>query len=124
MKNLNYQTGKIGEQLAKQYLLKKQYQIVATNFRSRFGEIDLIASKNDTLVFIEVKLKTGENSGTPEEMINQAKIKQIHQMAEFFLQTNPQIANTFSNYRIDAICLVLNSDGSSKRITHWKNIEI
>ena len=124
MKNLNYQTGKIGEQLAKQYLLKKQYQIVATNFRTRFGEIDLIASKNKTLVFVEVKLKTGESSGTPEEMINRAKIKQIRQMAEFFLQTNPQIANTFSTYRIDAICLVLNNDGSSKRITHWENIEI
>ena len=122
MKNLNYQTGKIGENLAKEYLIKKGYRILVANFHNRFGEIDIIASKDDILVFVEVKLKIGEESGSPEEMINRRKLNQIKQMGEFFLQTNPQTAKKFPLRRIDAICIVLNPNASSKRITHWENI--
>jgi putative endonuclease len=122
MKNLNYQTGKLGEDLARQYLIKKGYEILTSNFRSRFGEIDIITSKSNTLVFVEVKLKVGEEAGEPEEMINSKKIAQIQKMAEFFLQNNSSLAQKFPLWRIDAICIVLNPDGSSKRITHWKNI--
>jgi len=122
MKNLNYQTGKFGEDLAKQYLIKNGYEILTSNFRSRFGEIDIIASKNNALIFVEVKLKIGEETGQPEEMINSKKISQIQKMAEIFLQKNSSLAQKFPLWRIDAICIVLNPDGSSKRITHWKNI--
>jgi putative endonuclease len=122
VKNLNYQTGKLGENLAKQYLIKKGYKILKSNFRSRFGEIDIIASKNKTLVFIEVKLKIGEETGQPEEMINHRKINQVQKIAEIFLQTNPSVSQKFPLWRIDAICIVLKPDCSSKRITHWKNI--
>jgi len=122
MKNLNYQTGKLGEDLAKQYLIKKGYKILTNNFRSRFGEIDIIAVKNKTLTFVEVKLKIGEDTGSPEEMIGQKKVKRIQKMAEIFLQKNPSLAQKFPLWRLDAICIVLNPDGSSKRITHWKNI--
>lgn len=124
MKNLNYQTGKAGENLAKEYLIKEGYQILKTNFRTRAGEIDIIAFKNNTLVFVEVKLKIGEETGSPEEMINQRKILKIQQMAEFFLQTNPRLAEAFPSQQIDAVCIVLNPDGSSKRITHWQNINL
>jgi len=122
MKNLNYQTGKFGEDLARQYLIKKGYEILTSNFRSRFGEIDIIASKNNALIFVEVKLKIGEEAGQPEEMINNKKISQIQKMAEIFLQNNSSLAKKFPLWRIDAICIVLNPDGSSKRITHWKDI--
>ena len=122
MKNLNYQTGKFGEDLARQYLIKKGYKILTSNFRSRLGEIDIIATKKNTLVFIEVKLKIGEETGQPEEMINHKKVNQIQKMAEIFLQTNPSIGQKFPFWRVDAICIVLDPDRSSKRITHWKNI--
>jgi len=122
VKNLNYQTGKLGEDLARQYLIKKGYKILTSNFRSRFGEIDIIATKNSTLVFVEVKLKIGEETGQPEEMINHKKTNQIQKMAEIFLQKNPSLGQKFPLWRLDAICIVLNPDGSSKRITHWKNI--
>lgn len=122
MKNLNYQRGKIGEELAKKYLEEKGYQILLPNFRTRFGEIDLIAAKNNLLVFVEVKLKREENLGKPEEMITQQKIRKIQQAAEYFLTTNPQIAQKYLTYQIDAVCIVLSNDGSPQRITHWKNI--
>jgi len=122
MKNLNYQIGKLGESLARQYLIKRGYEILTSNFQNRFGEIDIIASRNNALVFVEVKLKIGEETGQPEEMINRKKINQIQKMAEIFLQTNPSVVQKFPFWRVDAICIVLNPDGSSKRITHWKNI--
>jgi len=122
MKNLNHQTGKIGEDLARQYLIKRGYKILTSNFRNRLGEIDIIASKNNTLVFVEAKLKIGEKAGQPEEMINRKKINQIQKMAEIFLQTNPSLVQKFPLWRVDAICIVLNTNGSNKRITHWKNI--
>lgn len=122
MKNLNYQTGRTGETIAKDSLVKKGYQIVTSNFRTRFGEIDLIATKDKHLIFVEVKLKIGEQFGTPEEMVDRRKLNQIQKTGEYYLQINPQIAHNYQNYQIDAICVVLNSDGSIKRITHWENL--
>lgn len=124
MKDLNYQKGKKGEEIAKNYLIRKGYQILKENFRTRLGEIDIIAHKRETLIFTEVKLKIGEDKGTPEEMINLKKINKIQQIAEIFLQNYPEIAEKFSFYRIDTICIVLNSDKSIKRINHWKNITL
>lgn len=122
MKNLNFQTGKNGEEIARKHLAKKGYRIVQSNFRSRFGEIDIIATKDKKLAFVEVKLKIGEQFGSPEEMINKGKIAKIKIMAEIFLQSNPEIINNYSSLQIDAICIVLNNDQSVKRITHWENI--
>lgn len=122
MKKLNYQTGKVGELLAKKYLLKKEYQIIASNFRTRFGEIDLIANKGKSLAFIEVKLKIGEEFGSPEEMVDKKKLAQIQKTAEYFLQIYPEVAVKYPFYQIDAVCIVLNSDQTCKRITHWENI--
>lgn len=122
MKSLNYLSGKKGEKIAQDYLLKNGYQILDTNFRIRQGEIDIIATKNKTLVFVEVKLKNNFSPGLPEEMITPQKIKQIKRTAEYFLFLNPKIKNKYNLYRIDAVCLVLNSLNQVKRITHWKNI--
>lgn len=122
MKDLNYQTGKIGEQIAKELLIKKGYRILQSNFRTRFGEIDLVAAKNKKLVFVEVKLKVGEDYGLPEEMINKAKLAQIKKMAEVFLQSNQQIIKNYSSFQIDAICIVFDQNKMSKRISHWENI--
>lgn len=122
MKDLNYQTGKIGEQIAKELLIKKGYRILQSNFRTRFGEIDLVASKNKKLVFVEVKLKVGEDFGLPEEMISKAKLTQIRKMAEVFLQSNQQIIKDYFSFQIDAICIVFDQNKMSKRISHWENI--
>jgi len=122
MKNFNYQTGKIGEKIAQEFLIKKGYQIIQTNFRTRFGEIDLIANKNNRLIFVEVKLKIGEDFGSPEDMIDHHKLSQIQKTAEVFLQTNPQIVDNFQSNQIDAVCIVLNPDQTVKRINHWENL--
>jgi putative endonuclease len=122
MKNSNYQTGKIGEKIAREFLIKKGYRIIQPNFRTRFGEIDLIAGIDSRLIFVEVKLKIGEDFGSPEEMVNRHKVSQVQKMAEVFLQINPQFANNSQSYQIDTVCIVLNPDQTVKRINHWENL--
>jgi len=122
MKQFNYQTGKLGEEIGRQFLQKKGYQILQSNFQTRFGEIDLIASKNQRLIFVEIKLKIGQQWGRPEEMINKNKILQIQKTALSFLQNNPQLAQKNPLYQIDAICIVCNQDGRPTIINHYENI--
>lgn len=124
MKQYNRNKGRRGEGLAQEYLLKQGYKIIAANWQTRFGELDIIASKNNTLHFVEVKLKVGERFGTPEEMINKRKIYQIRKTAEMYLLKNREIQNTFNKYQIDAVSIVLSANGSIERINHYENIEL
>ncbi|MFH1601681.1 MAG: YraN family protein [Candidatus Shapirobacteria bacterium] len=123
MKQFNYQKGKLGEEAAKNYLIKKGYKILESNFSTRFGEIDLIALKNKVLIFVEVKAKEGENFGLPEEMINSHKIFQIKRMAEVYLQQNQDLAAKYPLWRLDAVCLVYNAEGEIDRINHYESLE-
>jgi len=117
MKQLNREVGKRGEEIAEEYLVKKGYKILEKNYSTKFGEIDLIATKDSVLVFIEVKLKQTEDFGTPEEMIGTLKLAQVQRMAEFYLMDNPDVAKKYDSYRIDAVCIVGND-----RITHYENL--
>lgn len=122
MKQGNYSKGKLGEQIASEFLGKRGYRLIETNFRTRFGELDIIAAKDGLLVFVEVKLKIGTDFGTPEEMITEGKIRQVRQTAEVYLQQNKEIAANFLQYRIDAVCITLNEDCSIKSVRHYENI--
>ena len=67
MKKHNLETGKIGEEIAKDYLEKKGYKIIEQNYKTKYGETDIIANCGKELVFVEVRTKIGENFGTPED---------------------------------------------------------
>ena len=120
MKKFNHSKGAGGESLAHKLLIDKGYRVLERNFRTRFGEIDLICVDGDTLVFVEVKLKTGEDFGTPEEMINQRKLSKVQRMAEVFIQRGGS-AKLPEIYRIDVVAIVLDEFGGVKRIDHYKN---
>lgn len=122
MKKFNYQKGKLGESMAKDFLVKKGYRIIGENFQTRFGEIDIIGEKSHQLFFVEVKLRIGDLLGSPEEMITPWKISQIREMAESYLQKNPDIRRKYSSHQIDAICIVLGKDNTILRINHYENI--
>lgn len=78
--------GDSGEEVAVRFLKKKGFEIMKRNFRTRFGEIDIIAIDEDMLVFIEVKVKRGDKFGDPGEMINARKIEKIKRTANYFIQ--------------------------------------
>ncbi len=116
MKQLNYAKGKFGEEEAKQFLIDKGFCFIEANFKIDFGEIDLIMSDNNWLVFVEVKYKSDNYMGMPEEMIDKRKLSQVKRVAEFYLMTHPEMKKLFIKYRIDAVCIL------GQDFRYYKNI--
>lgn len=77
--------GKQSEDLAASYLQKQGYKIITRNYRCRQGEIDLIASEGDVLVFVEVRSKQNQRYGTPAETVDKNKQRKIRKAAENYL---------------------------------------
>ena len=85
----NNLSGAWGEMLAAQYLMKKRYKLVATNFKSRFGEIDLIMETRKYLVFVEVKLRKSNAFAEAYEFVDRRKQDRIRTTAEIYLSQYP-----------------------------------
>ena len=73
----NIEKGKLGEDMAVNYLLSKGYKILSRNYRYKTGEIDIIARERDILVFLEVKARTSRNYGYAYEAVNKKKQEKI-----------------------------------------------
>ncbi len=80
--------GKKGEEIAQDYLRKNNYAIIETNWRYYNLEIDIIAKKNNELVIIEVKARSGEQYGHPSEAITRQKMKHLINAAEAYIMKN------------------------------------
>jgi len=85
----NNLTGAWGEALAARYLEKKRYKLVAANYRSRFGEIDLIVCDRKYLVFVEVKLRKSDRFAEAFEYVDFYKQNRLRTTAEIYLSQNP-----------------------------------
>ena len=81
--------GAWGESLAAEYLRKEHYQVLATGYRSRFGEIDLIVCNRKYLVFVEVKLRKSDTFAHAFEFVDQRKQDRLRTTAEIYLSQNP-----------------------------------
>ena len=117
IKERNYSKGREGENIAKEFLIKKGFVFIESNFENKIGEIDLIMAEREWLVFVEVKYKSDDRLGIPEEMIDKNKIWQVRRTAESFLYEEREIAKRFEKYRIDAVCIL------GEEIRHYRNIE-
>jgi len=112
-------TAKLGEEHAAKFLKKKGYKIIDRNFRKGYGEIDIITIKDKTLIFIEVKTRTGSLYGTPFEQIAPFKIHSLVRTAQFYKLNNPKLPDSL---RIDAIGVILDSNNNVQKIEHIENI--
>ena len=86
---MNGQSGKAGEDHVAQWLEERGYKIVARNFHSRFGEIDIIAQREPYIAFVEVKARTERSLVSPFEAVTPQKQRKIFATAEVFLQQHP-----------------------------------
>ncbi|MDP4097561.1 YraN family protein [Paenibacillus sp. P96] len=77
--------GARGEETAAQYLIDKGCRIIERNWRCRSGEVDIIAEKDGTLIFIEVRSRTGTTHGTAAESVTARKITQVRHTAEIYM---------------------------------------
>jgi len=103
-------TGKLGEQMAAAYLQEAGYQILERNYRCPFGEIDIIAREDDTLVFVEVKSRRSENFGLPQLAVGPDKQRRISKISLYYLQSHRLDAE---NVRFDVVAILLRPENSS-----------
>ena len=96
--------GDIGEGIAEKYLISIGAKILARNYTIRGGEIDLIAQLNDTILFVEVKLRRSDLFGSAYEAITPAKQKHLCRAAKIYLQKNNLLDRCFA--RFDAILIL------------------
>ena len=98
----NKELGIEGEQLAKDYLKKSGWLILEMNYRYRRSEIDLIASKNDLLIFVEVKARSTTAFGLPEQFVDDKKAENIMKAADHYILEK----DWKGNIRFDIISII------------------
>lgn len=111
--NLRQKFGKSGEELAARYLKRMGYQLLCRNYRSRFGEIDIIARDADTVVFVEVKSRKTSTYGHPKYAITYAKQEKISKTALYYLKSNGQSS---SKARFDVVTISVANQKTSVEI--------
>ena len=96
--------GQKAEDLAVEYLDSQKIKVVGRNFRTRFGEIDIIAKDDKEMIFVEVKAKSSSRFGRPYEMVTERKKKKLISTAKSYLLENSFDINK-TNWRIDVISI-------------------
>jgi putative endonuclease len=109
--------GWIGERAAARYLKKQGMRVLTRGFRTRWGEIDLIARDRDTLVFVEVKTR---RRGEPAEAVTPEKQKRLTRAAFQFLRRHRLLEPSVPS-RFDVVAIVWPDDRSKPRIQHIPN---
>jgi putative endonuclease len=108
--------GRLGEELARAHLKRRGYVIVDVNFRTRYGELDIVAQNGRALVFCEVKTRRA-GSGSPFESLHARKRKQVRLMAREWLQVRaPRLRGR--DYRFDAIGVTIDAAGQLVSLEH------
>ncbi|MDP4144382.1 MAG: YraN family protein [Bacillota bacterium] len=105
MGKLTGSVGKLGEDIANDYLEKLGYKIIEENFRCKIGEIDLIAIDGGLIVFVEVKSRFSNSYGFPGEAVSFSKRQKIYKIAQFYISKN-KLFNV--NCRFDVIEIFFN----------------
>lgn len=111
--------GAIGEDLACEYLLNHQYTIVERNFQKRYGELDVVAVKDRTLIYVEVKTRIGRKFGLPEESVTPRKLAEVTRTAQYYKLLHPELPDRM---RIDVIAIELETDETLKSFRHIENV--
>ena len=118
------QLGQLGEDLACEYLLDRDYKIIGRNIRQPWGELDIVAKyKDGTLVFVEVKtMQQYSRSGLqPEDQLTKAKLRKTQKTALLYAGHYPKKIDEKRGWRIDLLAIVLKTD-LEPEIKHYENI--
>ena len=110
--------GGLGERLAQRFLRSRGCRILDTNYRCRWGEVDIVAQFQDTILFVEVKTRRTSSYGAPEEAITPAKVQRLIATAETYLEEHD---SSHSHWRIDLISVEMDRTGRVLPLRHLKN---
>jgi putative endonuclease len=115
MSRRNQKIGAWGESVATKYLEERNYLIVARNYRTPYGEIDIVATKDEFTFFVEVKTRTSNSLGPPEISVTPRKQEHMLSAAAYYAQENE-----IDNWQIDVIS-VEGKPNSTPQVTHFAN---
>lgn len=107
--------GAWGEEVATQYLMEKGYRILARNWKTKMGEVDIVAEDRVTIVFVEVKTRQSTRYGYAEEAVGFKKQQTLRQLARSYLRYTHQDG---AHYRIDVIAIMPALVGAPPEIRH------
>jgi putative endonuclease len=110
------QIGRWGEDLAKKFLESHGYEILDRNIYTSYGELDIIAQKDDEIVIVEVKTRTTKTFGFPEDAITNQKIQHLIESAQTYLQKEPDVDH---HWRIDVITVEGSPENTSSPKINW-----
>ena len=105
-------TGKGGEEIAAQFLERKGYTVIEMNYRKKWGEIDIIAEKDGTVRFLEVKTVSRESEDyRPEELLHMSKLRKVARTAGLYMEAH----RDDREYQIDAVTVIMNYETRTAR---------
>lgn len=112
-------TGILGENLAVKFLTSHGYKIIERNFKKRYGDIDIVALDDETLVFVEVKTRKSDEYGPGEDTITPYKMRSLVKSSQYYcykkeIEDKPM--------RIDLVCVEMTDDLKVQKIEVYKNI--
>ncbi len=116
------QLGNGGEVLAQRYLAQNGYAILACNYRTVFGEIDIIAQQGDIISFVEVKTNRQQFQGNfnPESRVNHTKLQKIYKGAMWYLSQYKREVP----WQIDIIAITLDQVRNKAKLQHFKQVSV
>jgi putative endonuclease len=107
---LHNELGKEGEQMAIKWLKDKGYEILHINWRYSYYELDIVATKNEKLHFVEVKARKNDKYGNPEDSVTKRKFKRLQQAADQYLFLNPG----YKWIQYDVLAITLDKGGETE----------
>jgi putative endonuclease len=116
------ETGSAGEAFVAGRLQRAGWKILDRNWRTRGGELDIVALDGDVLVFVEVRVRSGDRVVAAEETVGRTKIARLMRAAEVYVAAHPQLSEHI--WRVDFVAVTLGSNGAVRRYNHFANLEL
>ena len=119
MSDQRQKLGDLGEEIASNYLKKKGYKILERQYKSQYGEIDIIAEHKKTLVFVEVKARRSDDFGLPEEAVDERKLEKIIATGNCYQQ---KLKSKFEDVQVDVVSIIINKEFQIKELMHLTDV--
>ena len=110
--------GRWGEEVAGRFLRDRGYQVLATNYRCQYGEVDIVTHDGQDLVFVEVRTRQGLEFGTPEESLTNAKVGHLVDSCQDYIQKHGLES---AEWRIDLVCIYVGRGRKLRCIKHLRH---
>ncbi len=115
----NSSVGRLGEDKATSYLLSQGYSILQRNYRTKLGELDIVAQKRGIITFCEVKTRIGDSKGKPYEAVDKCKLQHLYRACQLYVLQN-KLKN--AKLSLQVISIELSSNLSVKSLRMYEVI--